>query len=368
MLQLASKTRLNPVYYGFLKALAWTIQILPDRAAVLLLRLVKIIFTIFPHLCFASVSLMLFMVRFCGNIAVPIWPLPEIFQWTISSAFSRAAADENEQRNSVTPERKSAQPKNNSKTENKAKSNKDKTSRKNASIDKVSQQPVNASSPKKPKLAISPISSIKIDTERSPLESKTLPEARRSSSTSLVQSLSDFAATFGTLFGSSQSKSEEVISPITSAGEVSSDNSVKTSSDEEVKKHVRSRSKKSKKSPSKVSFSSEISEIPDNDRIFRTNLPSIRPQTRTLYEYDTQDCPVSQKENLYPSAGIATCMEREQKLQDRIEFLRSSIKKGIDGMNRVLDNMQQARYRDQVLNGEISTDQYFDHIGHMHLN
>jgi len=60
---------------------------------------------------------MLFMVRFCGNIAVPIWPLPEIFQWTISSAFSRAAADENEQRNSVTPERKSAQPKNNSKVQ-----------------------------------------------------------------------------------------------------------------------------------------------------------------------------------------------------------------------------------------------------------
>jgi len=59
-------------------------------------------------------------------------------------------------------------------------------------------------------------------------------------------------------------------------------------------------------------------------------------------------------------------MEREQKLQDRIEFLRSSIKKGIDGMNRVLDNMQQARYRDQVLNGEISTDQYFNNIGNMH--
>lgn len=366
MLQLASKTRLNPVYYGFLKALAWTIQILPDRAAVLLLRLVKIIFTIFPHLCFIAVSLLLFMVRFCGNIAFPIWPLPEIIQWSLSSAFSRAAADENEPGNAVSLESKQGQHKNQLKIERKEKSNKNKKSRTNASIVKVTEKPAKASTPKKPKLAISPISSIKIDTKRRSDKSQPLPEEQRRSSTSLVQSVLDLAATFGTLFGNSKSKSEEVISPITSAGEISSENSGKTSSDEEIKKPVRSR--KSKKSPSKVSFSSEISEISDNDRIFSGNLPSIRPQTRTLYEYDTQDFPVSQKENIYPSAGIATCMEREQKLQDRIEFLRSSIKKGINGMNRVLDNMQQARYRDQVLNGEISTDQYFDNIGNMRLN
>lgn len=319
--------------------------------------LVKIIFTIFPHLCFIAVSLLLFMVRFCGNIAFPIWPLPEIIQWSLSSAFSRAAADENEPGNAVSLESKQGQHKNQLKVqpvnfcssyfqiERKEKSNKNKKSRTNASIVKVTEKPAKASTPKKPKLAISPISSIKIDTKRRSDKSQPLPEEQRRSSTSLVQSVLDLAATFGTLFGNSKSKSEEVISPITSAGEISSENSCKTSSDEEIKKPVRSR--KSKRSPSKVSFSSEISEISDNDRIFSGNLPSIRPQTRTLYEYDTQDFPVSQKENIYPSAGIATCMEREQKLQDRIEFLRSSIKKGINGMNRVLDNMQQARYRDQ---------------------
>jgi hypothetical protein len=74
--------------------------------------LVKIIFTIFPHLCFVAVSLLLFMVRFCGNIVFPIWPLPEIIQWSLSSAFSRAAADENEPGNAVSLESKQGQHKN----------------------------------------------------------------------------------------------------------------------------------------------------------------------------------------------------------------------------------------------------------------
>ena len=155
---------------------------------------------------------------------------------------------------------------------------------------------------------------------------------------------------------------------------------------------MKSQPKRSKKSRSKVSFSSETTQISDDDRIFRENpsvaAPRQKPQTKTLYKYTNDDS--QQHGNWFPSASSrivesATCFERERKLQDRIEFLRSSIKKGIDGMNRVLDNMQQARYRDQgkvpysnnpqlvilswprkVLNGEISTDEYFDNIAHIH--
>ena len=117
---------------------------------------------------------------------------------------------------------------------------------------------------------------------------------------------------------------------------------------------MKSQPKRSKKSRSKVSFSSETTQISDDDRIFRENpsvaAPRQKPQTKTLYKYTNDDS--QQHGNWFPSASSrivesATCFERERKLQDRIEFLRSSIKKGIDGMNRVLDNMQQARYRDQ---------------------
>jgi len=234
-------------------------------------------------------------------------------------------------------------------------------------LSKESRQHVKTSTPKKPKLGISPISSVKIDKEERSLDSPALPEAQRKSS-GLVQSLTDLAATFN-LFEKSEPTSEENISPITSAGEASSAGSVKTSSsDEENKKPVKSRSKRIKKSASKVSFSSETTEISDNDRVFRANIAPVRPQTRTLFQYEGDDFAPTAKEHFYPSAGAAASLERERKLQDRIEFLRSSIKKGIDGMNRVLDNMQQARYRDQVLSGEITTGEYFDNIGNLHLD
>ena len=162
--------------------------------------------------------------RFCGNIAFPIWPLPEIIQWSLSSAFARAAADENEPVPS-TPERSNHGRK-------KERGAAQDASRKKPSS-KETRSPMSASTPKKHKLAISPVSTIKIDPHARKeriSDSIELPEARRKDSASIIESLTNLAAN---LFGNSESKSSELISPITSAGEVSSDPSVKTSSSEE---------------------------------------------------------------------------------------------------------------------------------------
>ena len=191
---------------------------------------VKFTFTFFPHLCFAILSLIPIIMRFCGNIAFPIWPLPEIIQWSLSSAFARAAADENEPVPS-TPEKSNHVRKSERAAVQNRTPSKD-ASRKNASS-KETRSPMSASTPKKHKLAISPVSTIKIDPhapKESISDSIELPEAQRKDSASIIQSLTNLAAN---LFGNSESKSSELISPITSAGEISSDPSVKTSSSEE---------------------------------------------------------------------------------------------------------------------------------------
>ena len=168
--------------------------------------------------------------RFCGNISFPIWPLPEIIQWSLSSAFARAAADENEPAHS-TPGKSNHARKTELAAVQERTPSKDASRKKHSS--KETRSRMSASSVKKHKLAISPVSTIKIDPhalKESISDSMELPETQRKDSATIIQSLTNLAAN---LFGNAESKSSELISPITSAGEVSSDPSVKTSSSEE---------------------------------------------------------------------------------------------------------------------------------------